>query len=559
MNARANDLYPPTPSDGSGVDPHALSASTGPTKRYRVLMELGHGGMGVVRLAMSRGPQGFVKLIVLKTLHPHLLDDQDSQRRLLEEARIAACLAHPNVVQVYEVIQHRGTPTIVMEYLEGQSLWTIQKECSEPLPLTLKLFILCKVLAGLQAAHTLEDYSGAPLKLVHRDVSPHNVFVLYDGQVKVLDFGIAKTGQSEIETAPGLARGKLHYMAPEQLDGSDLDHRVDIFSVGVMLWEMLTGRSLWSQQGDGAVALRLMTKDLPRLEDPSVPEDLRAICNRALAGDREERYATAEEFQLALGAHLAGQEERALVQQLAAFLERHFRQSRRTMQQLIKSHVQHASEPPVAASSNDSQVEPTQTVKPKPRGNRSWVALGLLVAAAGTLGFFVVRRPAPSPKVTSSGLTGAGTPACGPDQKFCGGECVSIDRPEYGCGSSGCRPCQIENATPRCDFNHACGIAVCYQDYDDCNRELADGCEASVRIDPDHCGGCGQKCPELPHAERGCGDSCTIWRCEAGYADCNERSDDGCEVQTSSHAENCGRCGVACPKGQRCTEGKCGS
>jgi serine/threonine protein kinase len=530
-----------------------------PARRYRVLMELGHGGMGVVRLAMSRGPRGFVKLIVLKSLHPHLAHDEDSRRRLLEEARIAACLSHPNIVQVYEVIVERAAPTIVMEYLEGQSLWALGKESDAPLPLPVHLHVLAQVLCGLHAAHTLKDFSGAPLELVHRDVSPHNVFLLYDGQVKVLDFGIAKTAASEIETRPGLARGKLQYMAPEQLSGGDVDRRVDVFSVGVMLYEAVTGRRLWQDAPDGEVALRLLNRDVPRLEDPEVAPSLRAIVNRALAANPDERYATAQELQHALEIELGAHDARSLREELAQFISHHFRQARRTLQQLVQSHVAFASEPPPPPALGDPASLPTQLAPPARRGSFALAAalLGSALLVCGA-GFLALRYGAPARTPSALGAGGERVPGpCSAEQKFCDGQCVSIDRPEYGCADPGCRPCQVPNATPRCDFNQSCAIAVCYQDHDDCDGDRANGCETSVRIDPDHCGGCGKRCPELAHAERGCGDVCTIWRCEAGYADCNGRAEDGCEVATNEDPGQCGRCGAACAPGQRCVLGVC--
>ncbi|HTV19085.1 MAG TPA: protein kinase, partial [Polyangiaceae bacterium] len=154
---------------------------------YKPLFEIGRGGMGVVTLALARGPEQFAKLVVLKRLHEHLLSDTDSVQMLSDEARLSARLSHPNVVQVYEVTLHRGAPTIVMEYLEGLPLPELS-EAATPLPLSLHLSVLVQVLRGLDAAHELVDYDGKLLHLVHRDMSPHNVFVGYDGVAKVLDF-----------------------------------------------------------------------------------------------------------------------------------------------------------------------------------------------------------------------------------------------------------------------------------------------------------------------------------------------------------------------------------
>src|SRR5215831_5630356 len=166
--------------------------------RYELLKEIGRGGMGIAHLALAKGPQGFSKLVVLKRMRPSLVGIPESHRMFLEEARISARLAHPNVVQVHEVCDYEGTPTMVMEYLEGKSLSKILWDDGLPAPRNLLIYILTKALAGLHAAHDLRDYDGTPLNLVHRDASPHNIFVTFDGQIKVLDFGIAKAEGSEV-------------------------------------------------------------------------------------------------------------------------------------------------------------------------------------------------------------------------------------------------------------------------------------------------------------------------------------------------------------------------
>jgi hypothetical protein len=150
-----------------------------------------------------------------------------------------------------------------------------------------------------------------------------------------------------------------------------------------------------------------------------------------------------------------------------------------------------------------------------------------------------------------------GATSCAAGFKLCGGRCVSIDHPAYGCGADSCLPCRTANATARCNNQHQCDIAVCYQDWDDCDGDAANGCESNVRTDPDHCGGCAHRCPELPHAQRGCGDQCTIWRCAAGFRDCNGVDDDGCETNVATDPAHCGRCARSCRPGQKCRRGEC--
>src|SRR5262245_26552316 len=190
--------------------------------KYRILSELGRGGMSNVYLAVARGPGGVNKLVVLKAVLPELASEPGALTMFLDEARLAAQLNHPNVVQTYEVGTEGDRHVIVMEYLEGQSLSGILRradQANNPLSLALHLRIVINALEGLHYAHELCAYDGAPLMLVHRDISPQNVFITYEGQVKVLDFGIAKATSSSTHTATGIVKGKIAYMAPEQIIG----------------------------------------------------------------------------------------------------------------------------------------------------------------------------------------------------------------------------------------------------------------------------------------------------------------------------------------------------
>jgi hypothetical protein len=157
-----------------------------------------------------------------------------------------------------------------------------------------------------------------------------------------------------------------------------------------------------------------------------------------------------------------------------------------------------------------------------------------------------------------SGPAGGGAPAtCEAGFKSCDDACMSIDRPDRGCGGPTCHACNVPNATARCNFSHQCDIGVCARGFEDCDGDLKNGCETNVRTDPNNCGTCRRQCPPLPHAERGCGDVCTIWRCEAGYRDCNGVVSDGCEVAAFGDAANCGACGHACGARQTCRQGQC--
>jgi eukaryotic-like serine/threonine-protein kinase len=276
--------------------------------KYRLIAELGHGGMAEVFLAVVRGPAGFNKLVVIKQIRPQLAEDPEFLGMFLDEARLAARLSHPNVVQTNEVGQEGERYFIAMEYLEGQPLNRILHRLQKGggIPLALHVKVLSDALAGLHHAHELADYDGTALDVVHRDVTPHNVFVTYDGQVKVVDFGIAKALNSSAETRTGVLKGKVAYMAPEQARGERVDRRADIFSVGVMLWEAATGRRLWKGVPDITILQRLLAGDIPspRSIKPDVSEKLEAIVLKSLAQQREERYATAADLQAALDTFL---------------------------------------------------------------------------------------------------------------------------------------------------------------------------------------------------------------------------------------------------------------
>jgi serine/threonine-protein kinase len=270
--------------------------------KYRVVTELGRGGTANVYLAMARGPGGVSKLVVLKALLPDLADEPSAVASFLDEARLAALLNHPNVVQTYEVGSEGDRDVIVMEYLEGQSLSRIVRLgnlTNRRLPETMHLRILIEALEGLHYAHELRGYDGAELSIVHRDVSPQNVLVTYEGQVKVLDFGIAKAATTSTQTAAGLMKGKIAYMSPEQMSGAPVDRRADIFSMGCMLWAAATGQKLWKDEGDANVVRKVLGGSIPspRSLNPGCSDELERIVMKALELEPDRRYSTAQELQ----------------------------------------------------------------------------------------------------------------------------------------------------------------------------------------------------------------------------------------------------------------------
>jgi serine/threonine protein kinase/ABC-type branched-subunit amino acid transport system substrate-binding protein len=271
--------------------------------RYRLIADIGRGGMSDVFLAVTEGTEAaaqFQKLLVIKLLKRELGEDPDFVKMFLNEARLAARLNHPNIVQTIEIGNAGSRYFLAMEYLEGQPLHRVFRnaEARDNLSLAMRLFIMVQTLGGLHYAHERSDYDGSPLDIVHRDVSPSNLFVTYDGQVKLMDFGIAKARDSEAETRVGVFKGKVAYIAPEQVRGEGVDRRADIYSAGVLLWEMITGRRLWAGLTQAETLKRVMMGEVPKPSsiDPRVPRELEHIVMKALALHKEDRFETAADF-----------------------------------------------------------------------------------------------------------------------------------------------------------------------------------------------------------------------------------------------------------------------
>ncbi|HSC87718.1 MAG TPA: serine/threonine-protein kinase [Polyangiaceae bacterium] len=300
--------------------------------QYRVIAQLGRGGMSDVYLAASYGTGGFAKLLVLKVLGPQLAREPQFLAMFRDEARLAARLNHPNVVQTYEVGESGGRHFIAMEYLEGQSLNRIVERLGPSGRVTpaLALRVVIDALGGLHYAHELHDYSGAPLGVVHRDITPQNLFVTYEGQTKVVDFGIAKATDSTTETTVGTVKGKVAYMAPEQARGEIVDRRADVFSMGVVLWELLSGRRFWEGLTDVALIGKLVSGAFPQLRQavPEIHPALEKACMRALASRPEERPQTAAEMQAELESALEQLKDTMSQRRLGELLRTSFAEER---------------------------------------------------------------------------------------------------------------------------------------------------------------------------------------------------------------------------------------
>jgi serine/threonine-protein kinase len=277
-----------------------------PFGKYQLVERLGRGGMAEVWKARMVGPAGFQRTLVVKRILPELAEDPQFVAMFVSEARLSARLNHVNIVHVFELGEAEGEYYLAMEYVHGHTLTAVMRNLALrglPPPGFGAMVVrdLCRALAY---AHALTDDNGEPLRLVHRDVSPANVMIGFDGGVKLFDFGIAKAlaEVNEVKTQTGTLKGKLGYMAPELLDGRDFDHRSDLFSVGVLLHETLTGRRLFKGAHD-LQTLQLIRQARvapPSTVNPEVPPELDAICLRALARDPDERYQTGDELAAAL-------------------------------------------------------------------------------------------------------------------------------------------------------------------------------------------------------------------------------------------------------------------
>jgi serine/threonine protein kinase len=274
--------------------------------KYQLMERLGRGGMAEVWKARITGPAGFSRTLVIKRILPHLVEDEHFVQMFVAEARLSARLNHTNIVQVFELGDVEGEFYLAMEYVHGRDLVnTVRAQLLRGMPMPgMAAFAVREVCRALAYAHGLTDDQGQPLRLIHRDVSPSNVMISFDGAVKLLDFGIAKAlaDANENKTVTGTLKGKFGYMSPEQVEGKDIDHRADLFAAGVVLHEVLTGKRLF--KGGSDLQTIAMVRDAkvepPSASNPSVPPELDAICLKALARDPDDRWRGCDEMAAAL-------------------------------------------------------------------------------------------------------------------------------------------------------------------------------------------------------------------------------------------------------------------
>ncbi len=274
--------------------------------RYAIFDEIAAGGMATVYIGRLAGSGGFTRTVAIKSLHPQFAKDPEFVTMFLDEARLAARIRHPNVVPTLDVVASKGELFLVMEYVQGESLSRLAratKARGERIPLPILLRLMADALRGLHAAHEARDEHGVGLDIVHRDVTPQNILVGIDGVARLLDFGVAKAAGRAHTTREGQIKGKLAYMAPEQIMGVGVSRATDLYAASVVLWEMLTGERLFAGGSEVDVVAKLLSRKIepPRSIVPDLPQTLDDLVMKGLAAKVEDRFATARDMCMALG------------------------------------------------------------------------------------------------------------------------------------------------------------------------------------------------------------------------------------------------------------------
>ena len=293
--------------------------------RYTLICRLASGGMANLYLAQLSGKEGFEKLVAIKRIHEHLSEEQDFIRMFIDEARLVSRISHPNVAQVIELDRFEETHFIAMEYVDGEGLHALLRRTKPKLPLIAR--IIAHTAAGLHAAHELQDQKGNPMGVVHRDVSPQNILISYQGAVKVVDFGVARARGNLHETNIGTVKGKLAYMSPEQVQSGPVDRRSDVFALGIVLYEATTFRRLFKGETEVETMRNVVESAItpPTEVRPDYPAELEKIVMTALQRDRTKRYQSAEELQAALEMYIMGSGSLVLASALGKLMNKTFK------------------------------------------------------------------------------------------------------------------------------------------------------------------------------------------------------------------------------------------
>lgn len=395
--------------------------------RYQLLVPIGRGGMAEVFLGRLRGAAGFAKLVVIKRMHSHLSHDKRFIELFINEGRMVAQMSHPNICQVHELGEEAGGLFLVMEYLAGVPLDEVLRVLPHGTPHELPLLagILGQACEGLHYAHQLRDRLGNPTPVIHRDVSPQNLFVTTDGICKVLDFGVAKMSTSDRFSQSGMIKGKLPYMAPEQIRGQRVDARTDVFAMGVVLWEALTGSRLFARPSDYLIWKAITEDPIPTLAQvrPDLPPAVGEVVRRALERAPAQRYQTMQ----ALGQDLrrlavpAPYETSTIAEALRTLCAERLAETSTIVDSALHyleqpKEERDAAEEPSAAETLDPTMLPSVMLRdssvvrsaPVRARRRRWPLVAAVTAAAGAaaIAAILLRQPAPTgaPAAGSGGL-----------------------------------------------------------------------------------------------------------------------------------------------------------
>ncbi len=350
--------------------------------KYRQFRPLAEGGMGSVFLGWAQSEFGVVRPVALKRLHAQFVHDRAAVERFLLEARIAASLRHPHVVPTLDVVSDAGAPVLVMSYVHGESLAQLLRLAAvtgHAMPADVAARIAIDVLEGLHAAHELANAEGSPLHLVHRDVSPQNVMVDFEGHAYLVDFGVAKAALQGATTEAGSFRGKLAYCAPEQLDEAPVDRRADLWAMGVVLWEMLAGRRLFEGLEPSGIVAKISAPFTP----PAVSKVLDAVVRTALSLSRDERYGTARAMAVAVEAACAPASHRTVRKWVGRIAQERKLEKDALLAQLHVAAQADDQDPP-------SSREPEPFLMPERRPSRGLVTSVVFASLVGVLAATVV-------------------------------------------------------------------------------------------------------------------------------------------------------------------------
>ncbi|HKO49482.1 MAG TPA: serine/threonine-protein kinase, partial [Polyangiaceae bacterium] len=369
--------------------------------RYELLLPLATGGMAMVWAARVKGTRGFQKIVAVKTMLSKLSEDAQFEQMFLDEASLASQIRHPNVVEISDLGEQEGVLYLAMEWIDGVPLNQLMKvaKAAGGVPLPIAVRIVMNACAGLHAAHELRDAKGQLIGLVHRDVSPQNILVTYDGVSKVVDFGVAKaTAMGGGATVAGQLKGKVSYMAPEQVRGEAIDRRVDIFAMGIVLYALTSGKHPFRRESEAATMYTIASDEAvvaPSKFVPNYPASLEAVLLKALAKDKTERFATASEFLRALDQSLPAAERANTDEDVGAFIRQLFGSKREESRAALAEAL-------ALADKQGFRSHPELPVNPlRQSQRRSLSDIGLSAAALGdeskTFGILGAAPASPAP------------------------------------------------------------------------------------------------------------------------------------------------------------------